>query len=82
MKKLILITCLFIIQTFQVLSNEQNLKEILNGLNSPWSISFINENKVLVTEKSGNLILADLNNKKIKKIEHNTNFRGRPRRLA
>ena len=71
MKKLILITCLFIIQTFQVLSNEQNLKEILNGLNSPWSISFINENKVLVTEKSGNLILADLKNKKLKKLKHN-----------
>ena len=71
MKKLILITCLFIIQTFQVLSNEQNLKEILNGLNSPWSISFINENKVLVTEKSGKLILADLKNKKLKKLKHN-----------
>ena len=71
MKKLILIIYLFIIQTFQVLSNEQNLKEILNGLDSPWSISFINENKVLVTEKSGNLILADLKNKKLKKLKHN-----------
>ena len=71
MKKLILIIYLFIIQTFQVLSNELNFKEIFNGLDSPWSISFINENKVLVTEKSGNLILADLNNKKLKKIEHN-----------
>ena len=57
MKKLILIIYLFIIQTFQVLSNELNLKEIFNGLDSPWSISFINENKFLVTEKSGNLIL-------------------------
>ena len=31
-------------------------------------------NKVLVTEKSGNIILVDLNNKKNKKIKHNLNI--------
>ena len=71
MKKFIIVTYLFLIQTFQVLSSELNLKEILNGFDSPWSLSFINKDEVLVTEKSGNLILADLKNKSVKKINHN-----------
>ena len=71
MKKLILIIFLILIQTFQVLSNEPKLQEVISNLNSPWSLSFIKGSKVLVTEKSGNLILIDLNNQKIKKINHN-----------
>ena len=71
MNKLILIFFLILIQNFQVLSYEPNLKEVISNLNSPWSLSFIKDSKVLVTEKSGNLILIDLNNQKIKKINHN-----------
>ena len=71
MKKIILIIFFFSIQIFNVLSDEPNLKEKINGLNSPWSFSFINENKILVTEKSGNILLIDLNTKKTKKIKHN-----------
>ena len=70
MKKIILITFFFFIQISNVLSSETKLKEAINGLNSPWSLTFINKNRVLVTEKSGNIILVDLNNKKIKKIQH------------
>ena len=43
-------------------------------MNSPWSLSFINKNLVLISEKPGNLVLADLENKKIKKIKHNLNI--------
>ena len=71
MKKLSLIIFLFLIQTFQTLSDEPKLQEVINGLNSPWSLSFINDNKALVTEKSGNLLLIDFNDQKIKKINHN-----------
>ena len=71
MNKLILVFFLILIQNFQVLSNEPKLREIISNLNSPWSLSFIKDSKVLVTEKSGNLILIDLNNQKIKKINHN-----------
>ena len=62
MKKIILITCLFFTQIFDVLSVEPKLEEVINGLNGPWSLSFINDNKVLVTEKSGNIILIDFKN--------------------
>ena len=71
MKKIIFIIFLFLIQAFQALSDESKLLEIVNGLDSPWSFSFINDGKAIITEKSGNLILIDLNNQKIKKIKHN-----------
>ena len=74
MKKIILIASLFLIYTFHALSNEPKLSEEINGLRNPWSISFINDTKALITEKSGNLILVDFNSKKIQKIKHNLNI--------
>ena len=47
------------------------LTKILEGLNSPWSLSFVNQNEVLITEKSGNIIHANIENKKQKKVKHN-----------
>ncbi len=39
---------------------------ILDGLKHPWGISFLNENEVLITEKDGNLIKANLqDNRKV-----------------
>ena len=71
MKKLFFICLLFFIQIFQLFSSEPKLQKIFNGLDSPWSLSFIDDNKVLVTEKSGNILSIDLNNQKINKIKHN-----------
>ena len=71
MKKIILILSFFLIISFQVKSNELKLQEVIKDLDSPWSLSFINENLVLVTEKSGSLALVDFETKKIKKIQHN-----------
>ena len=71
MKKILFIFFLFLTHTLQALSYEPKLEKIIDGLNSPWSLSFINDNNVLITEKSGNLILADLDNQKISKIKHN-----------
>ena len=71
MKKLFFICLLFLIQLSQLFSSEPKLQELFNGLDSPWSISFINDNKVLVTEKSGNILSIDFNNLKINKIKHN-----------
>ncbi len=71
MKKIILVIFLFLVLSNQLLTFEPKLQKIINGLNSPWSLSFINDNKALITEKSGNLILVDLKNQKIKKIKHN-----------
>ena len=74
MKKIILLISVFSILTSHILSKEPKLQEIINGLNSPWSISFIDDNLALVSEKAGNLILVDFNNKEVKKINHNLNI--------
>ncbi len=74
MKKIILFIYLFLNLNFQALSKEPILQELIKGLDSPWSLSFINDNLVIVTEKSGNLILVNFNNKNVKKIKHNLNI--------
>ena len=52
MRKIALIIFLILIQTLQASSNETKLQEVLSNLNSPWSLSFINDSEILVTEKS------------------------------
>jgi quinoprotein glucose dehydrogenase len=74
MRKIILITSFFFLHFFHIFSTEPNLQEIINNLDSPWSFSFISDNNVLVTEKSGNIKLINLSTKKIKKIKHNLNI--------
>jgi len=61
-----------------LISNSQKAKaedfkltKILEGLNSPWSLSFVSQNEVLITEKSGNIIYVNIENKKQKKVKHN-----------
>lgn len=73
MKKIFLILVLFCNQNFVLLSNELNLTEEISGLNNPWSLSFIDDDRLLVTEKEGNFIYINLNDKKFKKIKHNLN---------
>ena len=46
------------------------LKKIIN-LNEPWGSTFINDQELLVTEKSGKIKLINLNNKNIKILDHN-----------
>ncbi len=71
MKKFTLITCLYFFLISNVISIEPKLLEVINSLNNPWSLSFIDKNNVLITEKRGNFKLVNLNNKKIKTINHN-----------
>ena len=43
-------------------------------LNDPWGSTFINNNKLLITEKSGKIKLINLNSKKISEVNHNLNY--------
>ena len=43
-------------------------------LNDPWGSTFINNNELLITEKSGKIKLISLNSKKISKVNHNLNY--------
>jgi len=74
MKKIILIFLIYLAQFINSSSNEHKLEELIKGLKSPWSFSFITDYDILVTEKSGNLLKINLDNKKINKFTHNLNI--------
>ena len=58
MKKLLIIFLLF----FTNLSaNDFKLEKIIKGFDSPWSLTFIDSQYLLVTEKPGNIKLINLN---------------------
>ena len=52
-------------------SSEIKLIKIFDGLNKPWSLSFVDENIILITEKPGNLLIVNLKNKTKSVIKHN-----------
>ena len=74
MKKIFLLSIIFIFQLSISLTKESKLEEVLSGLNGPWSLSFIDESSMLITEKSGNFFLADIKNKNLSEINHNLNI--------
>ncbi|GIS23529.1 MAG: hypothetical protein CM15mP124_0090 [Alphaproteobacteria bacterium] len=49
------------------------LEKVIN-LNNGWSIFFLNENNIIITEKKGSIKLFNIKNKSIKNIEHNLNI--------
>ncbi len=52
-------------------SIEPKLELIYDKLAKPWSLSFIDRNNIIITEKSGNFKKFNLISKKISNIEHN-----------
>ena len=67
MKKVLI---LFIFLTTNVFA-DINLVKVKDGLNSPWSLSIVNNGKYLITEKPGNIILFDEVENTIKILKHN-----------
>ena len=65
---------IFIFLFFFVSTNlyAQNIKfeKILGSLDKPWSLSFINKESIIFTEKSGKLFTFNLKNKKKFEIKH------------
>ncbi len=47
------------------------IEKVINGFQKPWSLSFIDNKNLLITEKSGNIKLVNLNNNEIKALSHN-----------
>ena len=71
MKKIISFFLLFVLSFEGLYGSELKLKELFRNLDKPWSLSFINNDNIILTEKSGNLVHLDLIGKKVKKIKHN-----------
>ena len=74
MSKIVLIFLIYLGQFLTLNSEEPKLEEIIKGLNNPWSLSFMTNENVLITEKSGTLLKLNLTNKKISKFTHNLNI--------
>ena len=78
MVKLIIIFNFFIFLLFgkNVLSldNIYKLEILKSNLSSPWSFTFINNNQILISEKTGKIKLFDIQNNNITEIDHNLNF--------
>ena len=69
MKKLIII--LFFFGFSNLYASEIKLEKIVDSLKKPWSLSFIDQDNVVITEKSGKLFTLNLTDKKISEIKHN-----------
>ena len=54
-------------------SQDYNFKRLVK-LDEPWGSSFLNDNELIVTEKSGKIKIIDLNLNKVSDIKHNLNF--------
>ena len=69
MKKLFIFIFFFI--SSNICASEIKLEKIVDSLDKPWSLSFIDEENIIFTEKSGKLYNLNLQNKKISEIKHN-----------
>ena len=69
MKKFII--CLFLFAHSNACLSEIKLKKLYEGLNKPWSLSFIDKENIILTEKNGKLFTFNLKNKDISEIKHN-----------
>ena len=69
MKKLIIF--LFLFSFSNLYSSEIKFEKIFDDLNKPWSLSFINKENVIITEKTGRLLILNIKNKNINEIKHN-----------
>ncbi len=69
MKKIVIFLFLSVFSNLQ--SSEVKFEKIFDDLNKPWSLSFINKENVIITEKNGKLLVLDLKEKTLNEIEHN-----------
>ena len=69
MKKLIIFLFLFTFSNSY--SSEIQFEKIFDDLNKPWSLSFIDKENVIITEKKGKLLTLNLKDKNINEIKHN-----------
>jgi len=54
-------------------TKDYKLVEIFSGLNKPWGMSFIDNDNLLLTQKSGGIFKINLKNKEITELKHDLN---------
>ena len=72
-KRYLILIFFFLIFSTNSFSQNFKFKKIVK-LNEPWGSSFINNNELIITEKSGKIRIIDINSQKISDIKHNLNY--------
>ncbi len=73
MKKFFIIILINFNISFLSLAEDYNFTKVAN-LKNPWGSSFLNNNELIVTEKSGKIKIVNIKSKKVSEVDHNLNF--------
>jgi len=73
MKKLLLKIVLSLLLSTNTYAENIKFTKIID-LDKPWGSSFISDNEMIVTEKSGKIKIINIKNNNVTKVEHNLNF--------
>ncbi len=68
MKKVLII---FLLLSSNLNADNFKIEKIIKGFERPWSLTFLDNQNLLVTEKPGNIKFVSLNEKIVKDINHN-----------
>ena len=72
-KKYFLLIIFFLLFASKSYSNNYTFTKIIE-LDEPWGSSFINNNEIIITEKSGKIKIVNVVSKEVIEIKHNLNF--------
>ena len=72
-RRLLRIIIIFLFLSVNSFSKNLKFTKIID-LDKPWGSSFINNNELIITEKSGKIKIVDIKNSKTNEIDHNLNF--------
>ena len=73
MKKYFLLIIFFLLFASKGYSNNYLFTKIIK-LDEPWGSAFINNNEIIITEKSGKIKIVNVVSKEVSEIKHNLNF--------
>ena len=74
-KKYFLLIIFFLLFASKSYSNNYTFTKIIDQLDEPWGSSFINNNEIIITEKSGKIKIVNIVSKEVlTEIKHNLNF--------
>ena len=69
--KIYYVVIIFIFNFNFAIAEDFKLIKIIDDLQTPWSLSFIDQENIIFTEKPGRLYSLNLKNKKVSEIKHN-----------
>ncbi|NDE12996.1 MAG: PQQ-dependent sugar dehydrogenase, partial [Actinobacteria bacterium] len=74
MKEFLKLLSFFLILSQSVYAQNFKIEKILD-LKDPWSLTFVNKDEVLITEKDGEIVFANIKSKDVRKVKHNLNYK-------